>query len=229
MGNGRATVLLTGFGPFPGIPANATSILVPKLADAAQVAFPGIAFETRTLPTEWAAGLDHLTDLYSSIAPSVALHFGVSSRARGFEIEARGRNRSALIPDAAGVIPPNTALSQDGPDYLASTVPLNEIVFRLRRRGLPAFVSRDAGAYLCNAALYTALDLARREARDLRIGFVHVPSSLVDERAPARGPHMRCPLSWRDVIDGGLEVIGAALGRPVAQMSYEGRITRRQT
>jgi pyroglutamyl-peptidase len=216
--NGRTTVLLTGFGPFPSVPANATSVLVPRLAEAARAAFPGIVFETRTLPTEWAAGIDHLYGLYQGVAPSVALHFGVSSRARGFEVEARGRNRLALLPDAAGAFPSALVLRADGHEYLASTIPVAAIVNRLRRRGLPAFVSRDAGAYLCNATLYTALDMARRTERDHRIGFIHLPSSLlVEKRRPAFGVHPRCPLTWREAIDGGLEIIGAVLGRQVAR------------
>ncbi|MBN9261327.1 MAG: pyroglutamyl-peptidase I [Hyphomicrobium sp.] len=216
--NGRTTVLLTGFGPFPSVPANATSLLVPRLAEAARAAFPGIVFETRTLPTEWAAGIEHLYGLYEGLTPTVALHFGVSSRARGFEIEARGRNRLGFLPDAAGVFPSTPVLRAEGQEYLASTVPVSAIVARLRRRGLPAFISRDAGAYLCNATLYTALDMARRSAREHRIGFVHLPSSLlVEERRPAFGVHPRCPLTWRDAIDGGLEIIGATLGRPVAR------------
>ena len=218
MANGRSTVLLTGFGPFPSVPANATSLLVPRIAEAARTAFPGIVFEVRTLPTEWAAGLAHLGELYDMLAPTVALHFGVSSRARGFEIEARGVNRRAFLPDAAGAFPSTPALSEGGADHLASTVPVSAIVARLRNRGLPAFVSRDAGAYLCNAALYSALDRARRAARDHRIGFIHLPSSLlVEERRPQFGPHPRCPLTWRETIDGGLEIIGATLGRPVAR------------
>jgi pyroglutamyl-peptidase len=216
--NGRTTVLLTGFGPFPSVPANATSLLVPRLAEAARAAFPGIVFETRTLPTEWAAGIDHLCGLYEGLTPTVALHFGVSSRARGFEVEARGRNRLAFLPDATGVFPASPVLRSEGQEYLASTVPVSAIVTRLRRRGLPAFVSRDAGTYLCNATLYTALDMARRTAREHRIGFIHLPSSLlVEERRPTFGVHPRCPLSWNDAIDGGLEIIGAALGRQVAR------------
>ena len=58
----RPVILLTGFGPFPSVPANATSLLVPRIAEAARTAFPGIAFEVRTLPTEWAAGIDHLDE-----------------------------------------------------------------------------------------------------------------------------------------------------------------------
>ncbi len=216
--NGRTTVLLTGFGPFPSVPANATSILVPRLAETARTAFPGIMFETRTLPTEWAAGIEHLDGCYREVAPTIALHFGVSSRARGFEIEARGRNRLAFVPDAAGIFPSAPVLRANGHEFLPSTVPVSAIVSRLRRRGLPAFVSRDAGGYLCNAALYSALDMARRTSRDHRIGFIHVPASLlVEERRPAFGVHPRCPLTWPETIDGGLEIIGAVLGRPVAR------------
>jgi pyroglutamyl-peptidase len=216
--SGRTTVLLTGFGPFPSVPANATSVLVPLLAEAARVRFPGIVFETRTLPTEWAAGIDHLDGCYREIAPNVALHFGVSSRARGFEVEARGRNRLAYLPDACGVFPSAPVLRMNGQEFLASTVPVGMIVNRLRQRGIPAFISRDAGAYLCNAALYSALDMARRGAREHRIGFIHLPSTLlVDDRRVTFGPHPRCPLTWRDAIDGGLEIIGAVLGRRVAR------------
>lgn len=218
MVSGRTSVLLTGFGPFPGVPANATSLLVPRIAEAARTAYPGIAFEVRTLPTEWSAGIDHLGEHYETLAPTVALHFGVSSRARGFEIEARGVNRCVFLPDAAGALPAAPALRDDGDAYLTSTVPVSAIVARLRARGLPAFVSRDAGTYLCNAALYSALDLARMRARDTRIGFVHLPSSLlVEERRPQFGPHPRCPLTWNETIDGGVEIIGAALGRQAAR------------
>lgn len=218
MMNGRTTVLLTGFGPFPSVPANATSLLVPRLAEAARAAFPGIAFETHTLPTEWAAGIHHLYELYEALTPTVALHFGVSSRARGFEIEARGRNRLGFLPDAAGIFPTAPFLRADGHEYLTTTVPVSAIVARLRRRGLPAFVSRDAGTYLCNATLYTALDMARRSAREHRIGFIHVPSTLLlEERRPGLGVHPRCPLSWPEAIDGGLEIIGSTLGRPAAR------------
>lgn len=214
MSGGRANVLLTGFGPFPNVPANATSLLVPRIAHAARIAYPGVNFEVRTLPTEWAAGIERLAEHYEILAPTVALHFGVSPRARGFEIEQRGVNRCAIAPDAAGALPFGVALRENGARYLASTVPVSAIVARLRSRGLPAFVSRDAGAYLCNAALYSALDLARRRAHDTRVGFVHLPTSLlVEERRPQFGPHPRCPLTWSQTIDGGVEIIGAVLGR----------------
>ena len=88
----RPVILLTGFGPFPGVAANATSLLVPRIGLAARHAFPGVAIVSHILPTEWDAGLHVVRELYANLRPEIALHFGVSGRARGFEIEARGRN-----------------------------------------------------------------------------------------------------------------------------------------
>ena len=51
----RPIVLLTGFGPFPGVPENATAVLVPRLAKAARELFPTYDFVAEILPTEWTA------------------------------------------------------------------------------------------------------------------------------------------------------------------------------
>ena len=83
----RTTVLITGFGPFPGVPVNATMRLVPELAQAAARRFAGVRIATAVLATEWAAAPRRLDQLLAEIAPDLVLHFGVSSRARGL----RGR------------------------------------------------------------------------------------------------------------------------------------------
>ena len=213
----RPTVLLTGFGPFPGVGANATTLLVPRLAEAAARTFPGMRIAYDVLPTEWSAGPARALRLYGEHRPALALHFGVSSRARGFEIETRARNRCQASPDAAGLLPPLDLLSPEGPETLPAQVPAAYIVARLRRRGLPASLSRDAGGYLCNALLYRALELGRDLPDPPRAGFIHLPASLVHERFPTRGPVPGAPLDWEGVVEGGLEIIAASLGRPPPQ------------
>jgi pyroglutamyl-peptidase len=210
----RPTILLTGFGPFPGIAANATSVLVPRIAAAAREVFAGCRVETAVLPTEWQAGLDRVGRLYREVRPTLALHFGVAGKATGFEIETRARNVCSQSRDAAGAMPDGRCVTPEGPEYMPATLPAAHIVERLRRRGLPASLSRDAGGYLCNALLYRAQELARALAMPARSGFIHLPSDLVNERNPARGPLPGCRLDWRQVIDGGLEIIAASLGRP---------------
>jgi pyroglutamyl-peptidase len=222
MHSNRPTLLLTGFGPFPTVPVNATSLLVPRMAEAAVRAFPGIRIECHILPTEWGAGLAMAGDLYRRLRPDAAIHFGVSGRASGFEIEARACNACAQSQDAAGFLPDGPQISPRGPKYLNTTLPASQIVERLRRRGIPAILSRDAGRYLCNALLYRSQELAR-DMGPSRSGFIHLPSSLVHDRNPRRGPLGNCRLVWDDVITGGIEAITATMGITAA------RVTQRRT
>jgi pyroglutamyl-peptidase len=114
-------------------------------------------------------------------------------------------------------MPSDERISPEGPEYLPATVPAAHIVGRLRRRGLPAQLSRDAGGYLCNALLYRSLEISRALGTPGRSGFVHLPSNLVNERRPAVEPRAATRLSWDDVVEGSLEIVAAVLGRrPVA-------------
>jgi pyroglutamyl-peptidase len=205
-------VLLTSFAPFPGVPVNATQRLVPELADRAKRRFPGVRVFAAQLPTEWQAAPRQLDVLSQEVHPHLLLHFGVSARARGFEIEQRGRNRCALEADAVGALPTSPAVREGGPEVLRVTLPLSHIVAHLRRRSIPAYLSRDAGGYLCNATLYTSLEAAR-SSPGRRVGFIHVPTGLAQPGTGMRGLPGACPLTWAQAIEGGLEILAACLNR----------------
>lgn len=207
----RTSVLITGFGPFPGVPINATMRLVPTLAADAARAFAGVRIATAILTTEWAAAPRALDGLLAEVRPDLVLHFGVSSRARGFEVEQRAANACMQSPDAAGLLPPGERLRADGAEHLQVSLPVPHIVARLRARGIPAFISRDAGGYLCNATLYHSLGCAR-EAPGRRVGFVHIPATLGRPGAANRGRVGACRLSWEQAQAGGLEILAACLG-----------------
>jgi hypothetical protein len=91
------------------------------------------------------------------------------------------------------------------------------LVGRLRRRGIPARTSRDAGRYVCNALLYSGLEQARQQA--CRLGFVHLPAELAPDHGRRNGMQMTSPLTWPQALLGGLELIGGCFGRPVPQHS----------
>ena len=209
----KTRVLLTGFGPFPGVPVNASAELARELAEAANRAFPGVEVVAAYLPTEWAEGRSELRGLLKRLAPDIALHFGVSERARGFEIEARGHNARAQCADARGANPPSIVVRDDGPLRRPANLPAHSIASRLRQAGIPALVSWDAGTYLCNALLYHALDRYNDDPTLRRNGFIHVPSGLMARygRPPRTAP--RCPLSWEQAVRGGVEIVAACLGR----------------
>lgn len=215
MSSQRPAILLTGFGPFPGVPENVSSALVPELAAAARKRFPDYLVEAAILPTEWRSGPAAVADLLGSLKPAAALHFGVSSQARDITIESRAHNRAKPLSDAAGLLPSSERLSMDGPELLAARFPAYHIVGRLRRRGLPVALSRDAGGYLCNAVLYRSLERARRADWQMRSGFVHLPTALAGTESPNDDTAAR--LGWDQAVEGGLEIIAATLGRPLSR------------
>jgi pyroglutamyl-peptidase len=215
--DGRTTVVMTGFGPFPSVPVNASMILVPRLAKAAASIFPATRFVTEILPTEWDTAPKRVDALLSAHAPDLILHFGVSSRARGFEIEQRGRNECALAPDASGCCPDDAEIRSGGPHLIRSRLPVAEIVTRLRDRGIPAFRSWNAGTYLCNATLYHVLLSTR--GQNSMAGFVHIPAALAPPGSAAapmttKKTSPNSPLTWAQALDGGLAILATCLGRP---------------
>lgn len=203
MRTAKPTALITGFGPFPGVPINATGLLVPRLASAARRKFSGWRIATAILPTEWQRAPAELARHLTRTRPRCAVHFGVSRDARGFVIETTGRNVCRDTVDAAGVQPGSLCLDECGPMIRASNLPLDTIRERLVRRGLPAQTSDDAGGYLCNAVLYHSLGHAEAAPLPARSGFIHIPADL---GAPGS------TLSLADALAGGLEILSACLG-----------------
>jgi pyroglutamyl-peptidase len=216
--DGRTTVLLTGFGPFPRVAVNATMTLVPRLAQAARCLFPGTRFVAEILPTEWVAAPVLVDSLVARHRPDIMLHFGVSSRARGLEIETRARNNRNWAPDASGEHPRSPLVRTEGSTFVPSRLRVDAIVQRLRKHGLPAYRSWSAGGYLCNATLYHSL--VEFGDRVSVVGFIHVPDGLADARA-VRSSRLRSvpgsPLTWKQALAGGLEIVAALLDQPSPQ------------
>jgi pyroglutamyl-peptidase len=207
----RPTIVLTGFGPFPGMAQNATAVLVPQLAAAAQTRFAAYDILSEVLATEWRAAPETLTKLLAGRQAVLALHFGVSDNTDGFQVELIGRNVRGSQKDAAGEAPATQCIVEDGPALLASTLPAEYILARLSKLKLPCRASINAGDYLCNALLYHSLNIARDMPQPFVAGFVHVPASLVGHGKDYRGSHPDCLLDWKTATKGGLEIIAASI------------------
>lgn len=165
-------VLATGFGPFPGIPRNASALLVQSLAQCP--ALPGIQLSTEIFPVAWTEAKAVSEEAISKHKPHAILHFGVAKRATGFEIETRAFNISNVKEDHGGVVRPPVALIPSGMHILRATLPPFALLGALKRSGYPALLSRDAGRYLCNATLYWSL--ARANTAGPLVTFVHLPA-----------------------------------------------------
>lgn len=201
----RPTVLITGFGPFPGVPHNLSGDLARRLAIAAQSRFRGVRIVSEVLPVSWDRAPHLVARLVARHRPSLALHFGVSAKATGFVIETCGRNIAVARPDCSNATPSRHLLIPHGAAAHDATIPAARIVARLLQLGLPASCSGDAGGYLCNAVLYHSLALAERQRSHPRCsghvaGFVHIPAWL----SPAHLDHA-------GLLAGSLEILRISL------------------
>jgi pyroglutamyl-peptidase len=195
----RPTVLLTGFGPFPGVPDNASATLVRNVVRVARSALPEFRLAHSILPTEWRRAPRRIVALHKRFRPILALHFGVASEARSIRLETTARNFCRASLDVAGAPPSARVLCEDGPEDRRVTIDIPTIADALKTGGWPCAISEDAGGYLCNAVLYHSLASAD-DRGCCRVGFVHIPADL-----------SKPPLGLEETAEAAVEIIRVAL------------------
>ncbi len=176
------TVLVTGFGAFPGARSNPTGALLETLVrQQARLLRLGIALRTTRIPVVYGMVAPALQAAVARDRPDAILHLGLASRRRVISIETQAVNRAnPLHPDAAGkrsaqVLRPN------GPGAWRATYPAARVAAKVRLVWPAVALSRDGGDYVCNATLHESL--AERLAPC--VGFIHVPR-LRDAGQPCR-------------------------------------------
>ena len=192
----RPRVLLTGFGPFPGVPANPSGWLAETLAERWPLPESGGRIHARILATEWetAALLPHLCE---TLQPHVMIHFGVGEHAQTFRIEHSAHNRAAPRADATGALPASPVIFAEGAARLDTAFPAGALARHLKTSGVAAVTSHSAGHYLCNFLYYHSLDWALRQPTPPLVLFVHIP--------PLSGKDG--PFSEERLLDGAQEIL----------------------
>lgn len=169
-------ILVTGFGRFPGMPANPSAGLARGLARSRRIRAGHI--EARILPTLWSE-TDAFAATLDDMAPDVVLMLGVAGKRRHVCIELIARNATGMFPDASRARPVSRRLETGGPARRMLGVAPMPLLRALREAGAPARLSRDAGRYVCNALAWQAYGWARAGTRGdggprLAV-FVHIP------------------------------------------------------
>jgi pyroglutamyl-peptidase len=165
------TVLLTGFAPFDGAPANpswqAASLVASRRNDTVAV----------ELPCEFGAALPALRVAIAKHRPALVVCTGLARGRLAVTPERVAINLvDARIPDNAGAQPIDIPVVEDGPTAYFTTLPVKAAVAAIEAAGLPAAVSFTAGTYVCNQVFYGLMHLLATELPELRGGFVHVPA-----------------------------------------------------
>jgi pyroglutamyl-peptidase len=169
------TVLITGFGPFPGAPFNPTGPLAQRLAARRRPALADVTRIVRVFRTSYAAVDAELPRLIARHRPDVLLLFGLATRTPYLRIETRARNAvSTMVPDASGRILRTTCIRPHGPIALQGRAPFARLAQAARAARVPVRLSRNAGSYLCNYLYWCALEHQPRSRSPLVV-FVHVP------------------------------------------------------
>jgi pyroglutamyl-peptidase len=177
-------LLITGFGPFPRVPRNPSETLARAVAKHPRWRRLGISVEALVLETRYSAIGEQLLPKLKAFKPDVVLMLGVAGRRKHVSIETRAVNRvSCLMPDANGRVLGSLAFRPRGPAALYARAPDTRVLRAIRKRGVDARPSRDAGRYLCNASFYAALE-QRHAGSAAQITFIHIP--LPGRNAPLR-------------------------------------------
>lgn len=169
-------LVVTGFGPFPGVERNPTADLIESLACCADPLLAGA--ETYILPTRYGEAPDALASgLAANLAenaPVALIMTGYSHRAPGVVIERRASNLCHPDkPDSGGAFPRSTG----GPEHLldACGCDTDALATAVRVGDLQCELSDDAGGYVCNHLYFNALSqLSARPGS--RAVFVHLPA-----------------------------------------------------
>jgi pyroglutamyl-peptidase len=172
----RRTVLITGFGPFPGAPFNPSGPLARRLARIRRPAFTGVARIGHVFATCYRAVDDEWPALIARHRPDAVLMFGLATRTRHVRIETQARNALSAFPDASGHAAKRSAIARGAPARLPMRAPRAALLHAARRGKIPARLSRDAGRYLCNYLYWRALEAAARPGGPAIVAFIHIPN-----------------------------------------------------
>ena len=140
-------ILLTGFEPWAEFKTNPSGEVARALGG-------------QVLPVDYRRA-DALLRRLLERRPSAIVLTGLAATRTSIQLETRAYNEK----HTGRVIEPR------GPSFRKSTLPLAPLLRRLRRAGLPADLSHDAGRFLCNHVFYRARGLLG----DVPCGFVHLP------------------------------------------------------
>ena len=164
-------LLVTGFGPFPGVRHNPSGQIALAVGRSARLKRQGVRIAAHELIVTYTA-LPDLVELIDREKPDAILMFGIAARTRQPRLERRGENRTRpLSVDASGTRPKSRKLDETAPLIRNVRVALEPLRLVIQQQGFKPTLSNNAGAYLCNAVLFTALG----EKPDAPCIFVHVP------------------------------------------------------
>lgn len=182
------TLLLTYFGPFPGVPVNPTVALAEGAVRALNTARPDLRVVARELPVSYDGSSTALRAALQDVQPDALISLGVAVGRDVVSLEQVAINLdSAGIEDNDGDRRCDEPIVPDGREAYFSSLPVRASFERLRAAGEPVEISYTAGTYVCNHVFYEGQRISRELGLSIPAGFVHVPAICADGEEDADG------------------------------------------
>ncbi len=165
-------ILLTGFEPFAEFPSNPSQRIIETLSSEKA---RGQDLFTAVLPVDGRQVKRILSNLIDEFRPTSVVSLGLANGRERLSLERVAFNLlNFSVPDNGGWRPQGEEIIPGGPRVYFSGLPLRRLFVRLRNNGVPAEISNNAGAFLCNETFFL---LAHHSAgwRKFRGGFIHLP------------------------------------------------------
>ncbi|MUK89053.1 pyroglutamyl-peptidase I [Ornithinibacillus sp. L9] len=195
-------LLLTGFEPFLEFPINPTTEIANSL-DGETINDYEIIGEV--LSVDFKKSGKQLLELIEKQNPDAVISLGLAGGRNCITPERIAINCNDGPVDNNGHKPNGEKIFDDGPDGYFSTLPIMEIVNKLKENKLPAKISNTAGAYLCNNVMYHGLHHFKQQNVTIPSGFIHIPAShelAVEKNIP----------SWaQEVLEKGIRIAVSCL------------------
>ena len=182
------TLLLTYFGPFPGVPVNPTVALAEGAVRALNTARPDLRVVAHELPVSYDGSSAALRAALQEVQPDALISLGVAVGRDVVSLEQVAINLdSAGIEDNDGDRRCDEPIVPDGREAYFSSLPVRASYERLRAAGEPVEISYTAGTYVCNHVFYEGQRISRELGLSIPAGFVHVPAICADGEEDADG------------------------------------------
>ena len=160
------TLLLTGFGPFPGVKDNPTAAIAKTLNNTR---ISAMRIESIILPVAISSAFQD-SEIACRDDTNAVVCLGVSTKIDKLHLESYAYNQfDSKKGDVEGKGKGKWIIEQKGPDRRETPFSCLSIVESLKDHGILSKASTDPGRYVCNWLYY------KRLGKDLPTLFVHVP------------------------------------------------------
>ncbi len=177
----KGPILVTGFEPFGEHRSNPSELIA--LALDQQETSAGTPLCGRVLPVDRDRAAAVLAETIAELQPSAVMALGVAANRAAMTPEKVAVNFCSFsIPDNAGNQPVSEPVTGDGPAAYFATLPVEQMVERLRAHSIPSALSLSAGSYVCNYLFYSLMHMLDRSESGIPAGFIHCPPESPDDK-----------------------------------------------